>query len=387
MGPMRILSFLFLFCSLFAKGPVLMVIGTRPEAIKMAPVYLALQKEGIPVFLLTTGQHRELVENVLRLFEIEPDFTFDIMKKGQDLFYITEEVLKRSKELFSQIHPSLVMVQGDTTSALASALAAFYLQIPIAHVEAGLRSHNRDRPFPEEINRRWITLLSSYHFAPTEKAKNELLLERVDPKTIFVTGNTVVDALHQILERNITPSLDIKEFVEGQERKKLFLLTVHRRESVEEGLFEIFSAIEEALQKYPKLSLIYPIHPNPQIQEALSKTNLQTSKQIYITKPLDYPDLVWLLKRVDGVLTDSGGIQEEACNLGKPTLVLREETDRPEAIEKGLATLVGRCSETILFGIEQILKKPYPESDQTEIYGDGRASVRIAEIIKRIQND
>jgi UDP-N-acetylglucosamine 2-epimerase (non-hydrolysing) len=390
---MKTVILLFIFCCQLSADPIqpiLLMIGTRPEAIKMAPVYQALKAEGFPTLLCSSGQHEELLNEVLELFEIKQDFAFKIMKPGQDLFHITQSVLEQSKELFQKLHPCMVIVQGDTTTAMAAALAAFYLKIPIAHVEAGLRSGNRDRPFPEEINRKMMALLSSYHFAPTQRAKNALLKEGISEDFVYCTGNTVVDALFAIQQklktRQLVPTEEIRSFIEQQqnEHRKTILLTAHRRESFDSGLHHIFSAVKSALEKFPELSVIYPIHPNPAIETVLKNIHLDQSPRIKITKPLAYKDLVWLLGSVDGVATDSGGIQEEAFCMKKFTLVLREETDRPETIENGMGFLVGTNEEKITAGIGHVLAHSDLPISNHIIYGDGRAAWRIAQILKPI---
>jgi UDP-N-acetylglucosamine 2-epimerase (non-hydrolysing) len=377
---MRKLLFFYTFF-LCAEQPIVMVVGTRPEAIKMAPVYYALKKEGLPVLLCSTGQHNEMLNEVLDLFAIEPDVEFEIMKPGQDLFHINTTVLEMSKELFLNVHPRLVMVQGDTTTAMAAAMAAFYLHIPVAHVEAGLRSGNRQRPFPEEINREIISLVATYHFAPTARAMAQLLREGVDREKIYCTGNTVVDALYSIIEQKLEPSEQVRSFIEkGQ---KTLLLTAHRRESFDSGLFHIFMAMKKAHDKYPNLSIIYPVHPNPAIRKVLDEVHLDECERITLVPPVVYKDLVYLLNHVDGVATDSGGIQEEAVSLNKPVIVLREETDRPEAIEEGFGFLVGTCEDRILKGIDQIMANPEAfAKSSVSVYGDGRAAARIARILK-----
>ncbi len=263
--------FLFLITHLAALQPVLVVVGTRPEAIKMIPLYRALKEEQVPVLLCSTGQHSEILDSMFEIFQVTPDFKFNIMKPGQDLFYITEEVLVRMKALCQQVRPSLVLVHGDTTTAMAAALAAFYLQIPVGHVEAGLRSGNRHSPFPEELNRRMITLVATHHFAPTQQAVDQLISEGIESRSIHCTGNTVVDALldmkAMLEDGSIHPTPELSQFFESH--KKVLLLTAHRRESVPHGLKHIFAAIRRALERDPDLAVIYPVHPNPAIQERL----------------------------------------------------------------------------------------------------------------------
>lgn len=376
-----------------SQGPVVLVVGTRPEAIKMLPIYTALKEMNIPTVLCSTGQHVVLLQEVLDLFQLHPDYNLKVMVPDQDLFHITTAVLTRAKEVLLQINPSLLVVQGDTTTAMAAALAAFYLKIPVAHVEAGLRTRNIYAPFPEEINRQLIGRIATFHFAPTPLAAKHLQEEHVSSEIIFCTGNTVIDALYliqkNIRENKVRPSPKLSEHVEAlrAQGKKLILLTAHRRESFGEGLKQIFSAFKTALEQNPNLFAIYPVHPNPAIQRALSEVGLDTCPNITILPPIPYHDLVYLLDSVNGVATDSGGIQEEAISLQKITLVLRNETDRPEGLNNGLGILVGVDPAKILEGIEKIMfDTSLPAADYISPYGDGLAGKRIAEIIHRELN-
>ena len=329
-------------------NPVLIIIGTRPEGIKMIPVYHALQKASIPTVICSTGQHADLLDDVFNIFQTEPTIRLNIMRPGQDLFYITTSVLTKMKEVLDSVKPSLVLVQGDTTSAMVAALAAFYLKIPVGHVEAGLRTGNMYGPFPEEINRKLISSLATYHFAPTKMAQENLIQENIDKKSIFLTGNTIVDALTiiqgKIHNNTIAVSDTIKTMVSNAnlQGKTIMLLTAHRRESFDGGLSNIFLAIKQALEAHPNLFLIiYPMHPNPAIKEVVEKSCLSQSSRIAITSPLSYSDLVYVLEQSNFVATDSGGIQEEATSLGKPVIVLRNETDRMEGVNEGYAYLAG----------------------------------------------
>ena len=368
-----------------------MILGTRPEAIKMLPLYHALKKERIPVALCSTGQHKELLEQVFSLFQVTPDYNFDIMRENQDLFYVNEIILNKTKSLLNEIKPSMVIVQGDTTSAMAAALSAFYLKIPIAHVEAGLRSSNIHAPFPEELNRRIITLVATYHFAPTAYAVNQLLSEGIDQESIFLSGNTIVDALYsiqdQITQKTQSPSSPLIEMIEKQKAqgKKILLLTCHRRESFDRGLFQIFSGVKKALQSNPNLFVIFPMHPNPVIKSIVKQTKLETVPNIWITDPFVYTDFVYLLDKVDAVFTDSGGIHEEAVSLGKPLFILRNESDRSEAIQAGLATMIGTEEKRILSTIQNLhFEDISTEQKKSSLYGNGHASEHIAKRIKGI---
>ncbi len=391
----RIFSLLFIlyihFLALLAVDkPVLLVIGTRPEAIKMIPLYQAFKNAHMPVVLCSTGQHTQLLDDVLSLFKVQPDITLHIMKPGQDLFYLTTAVLEKMKEVLLQVDPRVVIVQGDTTTAMASALAAFYLRIPIAHVEAGLRSGNIYGPFPEEFNRKCITNVATYHFAPTYSAQQQLIAEQVDGATIFYTGNTVVDALYRVLHDInsgcIQPSASLMALLDEKKKtgKKVILLTAHRRESFDGGLDHIFSALNTVLEHNPNLFIVYPVHPNPAIKQALNRTCLHQHDTIALMAPLVYHDLVYLLNICDGVATDSGGITEEAVSLNKRVLMLRNETDRPEGIVSGKVKLVGTDEQAIIDGMQWLLEQPSMRIAHTvSPYGDGHACEHIVNIIQQ----
>lgn len=367
------------------------IIGTRPEAIKVIPVYLAFQQAGIPSRICFTGQHSDLVDDIFGLFGVTPDIEFGIMKPGQSLAYITESVLRRAQEYFHEVKPSLVVVQGDTTSAMAAALAAFYCKIPVAHIEAGLRTHDLYAPFPEEANRQIISRVATFHFAPTEVSAANLRAEGIPADQIFVTGNTIVDALYAIaekLEQGVsTPSDDVRQTIDAldEEGKFTFLFTAHRRESFDGGLHSILTTIKDYLESHPDVFVLFPVHPNPVISTTIRDIFGDRTNQLLLFPPIPYHDLVFLLSRVGGVLTDSGGIQEEAVSMNRPTLVLRNETDRPEAIERGLAVLVGTDPRKIVKGMDEILAQSAvgAMSSRQSVYGDGRASARIAAIIRR----
>lgn len=370
------------------RGPILLVVGTRPEAIKMASVYHALKKINIPTFLCSTGQHADLLPGIFNLFEMQPDIDLKIMKPGQDLFDITTTVLERLKDVCKQVKPALVLVQGDTTTAMAAALAAFYLHIPVGHVEAGLRTYNMLAPFPEELNRRIITHIAELHFAPTDLAVAYLVSEGIACDTIFMTGNAVVDAArliqNKIDKRVLEPSAALRAAVQDarQKNSKLMVVTAHRRESIPEGLRSIFTAIKKALVLYPELYVIFPVHPNPVIRELIEEVGLSCMNNILLTRPLSYTDMQFLLGKADVVATDSGGLQEEALSLNKPVLVLRKETERSEGVTAGLAVLVGDDEAIIVKQIGSMLACPLKKTDQSSLYGDGHAGLRIASIIQ-----
>lgn len=371
------------------QQPVVLVIGTRPEAIKMIPVHKALQEIGIPAVICSTGQHTDLLDDIFTIFNVMPDRALNIMKPGQDLFHITTTVLTKMKDYLTEVNPSLVLVQGDTTSAMAAALAAFYLKIPVGHVEAGLRTGNIYAPYPEEMNRQFISLIASYHFTPTASATDNLINEHHPSKSIFCVGNTVVDALllirEQIEQEQVTVCPSLKQIITQckADNKKIMLLTAHRRESFDGGLKHIFSAIKKSLELHPNLFIIYPMHPNPIIKETFAESNLGSMANILVSKPLSYCDLAYLLNAADFIATDSGGIQEEGVSLGKPVLILRNETDRPEGVTAGIAQLVGTDEECIIENINTILAGNFViRRNSNTIYGDGTAALQIAQIIK-----
>lgn len=371
-----------------AHGPIVIIIGTRPEAIKMVPVYVALKKANLPVFLCSTMQHNQLLYDVFDLFKIVPDVELNVMRIGQDLFYVTQSLLQKTKELFQSIHPSLVLVQGDTTSTMAAAMAAFYFKIPIGHIEAGLRTYDIYAPFPEEMNRRVVTQMATLHFTPTERATQNLVNEGVSKSSIFCTGNTVVDALRMVKSHieqgTITVSQVLKDKVAWCKERgsKILLLTMHRRESFDGGIERVLHTVKEFLRQHDTIFCFYPFHPNPHVVHAVQQVGIADLQNCFLLEPLSYQDMVYLLDHVDMVLTDSGGIQEEAVSLGKRVLILREKTEREEGIQEGLATLVGtdknRVSEMLHnLATTETLVKP------STVYGDGYASERIVTIIKQ----
>lgn len=377
---------------------VLVVFGTRPEAIKMAPLVKEFEKH-LDIFdmkVCVTGQHRELLDQVLQVFEIKPDFDLNIMKQSQDLYDITMGVLQGMKQVLSEWHPDLVLVHGDTTTSMAAALAAFYQQIPVGHVEAGLRTYNVYSPYPEEMNRQITSRISSYNFSPTAQSRENLLRENVSPNTITVTGNTVIDALlmvvkkindDQQLQQNVAADLasygyDVNRLSKS---KKLVLITGHRRENFGEGFIRLCSAIKTLCEQYPDVDFVYPMHLNPNvrkpIQQVFGDTDLQN---IFFIEPIEYLPFVYLMEKCYLVLTDSGGIQEEAPGLGKPVLVMRETTERPEAVDAGTVKLVGTDFEKIVSEASRLIddKDYYNRMSQAvNPYGDGHASERIVQFL------
>jgi len=367
------------------------VIGTRPEAIKLAPVIKELEKypEGFEVITVTTAQHRQMLDQVLRLFEITPSYDLDIMEDSQTLSGITSRIIENFDPVVKREKPDWLLIQGDTTTTFISALIGFYYKIRIAHIEAGLRTHNKYHPFPEEINRRLTGVLTDFHFTPTEKAKQNLLSEGIPRKNIFVTGNTVIDALFITLkklkkDRPKLQSLD-SQFSFLSPRLKFILVTAHRRENFGNPLQNICLALKEIIKHNDNLEIIYPVHLNPNIQEPVNGI-LKGNKRVHLINPLDYESFIWLMEKSYLILTDSGGIQEEAPSLGKPVLVLREVTERPEAVEAGTVRVVGSNKNRVVQETQRLLddKTLYEKmSKAANPYGDGKASKRIVEILGR----
>jgi UDP-N-acetylglucosamine 2-epimerase (non-hydrolysing) len=372
-------------------GPlrVLSIIGTRPEAIKLAPVVQKLALEdGLQSYVCLTGQHRDIVTPILKLFGISADFDLRVMRKGQDLTDITQRILVGLRELFSRHAFDLVIVHGDTTSGFAAALSAFYAKIPVAHVEAGLRTGSLEAPWPEEGNRSLIGRLARLHFSPTEQARQNLLREGVSDKSIFVTGNTVVDSLHQIKDR-IDQHRGLKlrlarRYPFLRDDTKMILVTGHRRENFGDGLMQICSAIKR-LSKLKSVQVVYPVHPNPLVREPVYRL-LGRTPGVFLVDPLDYPDFVYLMDRSYFVLTDSGGVQEEAPCMGRPVLVMREKTERPEGLRAGVTRLVGTDADLIVRESERLLSSPKVYQSMCKsptLYGSGDASDQIVGCIKR----
>lgn len=356
------------------------ILGTRPEAIKLAPVIKRLdQHPDVEQRVLVTGQHQELLNQMLDLFEIRPARNLQIMRRNQRLAGLTARVLKEVEQDLLRHKPNWVVVQGDTTSALAAALAAYYLRIPVAHVEAGLRTNDRYNPFPEEINRRFIDHLAQLHFAPTERARLNLLRESLETSSIHVTGNTGIDALLEIASRDAN-SLPLTVDLDG---KRLLLVTAHRRESFGHELLNICRALRTVVERNSDVQVIYSVHPNPNVTN-LVRRELESVSRLQLTAPLDYLQFVQLMKRSFIILTDSGGIQEEAPSLGKPVLVLRARTERVEAIDAGTAKLIGTNTERIVEEAERLLNDSAEYARMAQAcnpYGDGQAAGRIVNIL------
>lgn len=374
----------------------MLVFGTRPEAIKMAPLVQEFQKHPakFQTIVCVTGQHREMLDQVLNLFDIIPDYDLNIMKQGQDLYDVTARVLTGMREILKEISPNIVLVHGDTTTSTAAALAAFYQQIPVGHVEAGLRTHDIYSPWPEEMNRQITGRIASYHFSPTSLSRQNLLKENVKPDSIVVTGNTVIDALHQVVHKIKTDkALDTKleqllkangyDVSRLSDGKKLVLITGHRRENFGDGFINICTAIKDLTLRYPEVDFVYPMHLNPNVRKPIHQVfgdNLSNSGNMFFIEPLEYLSFVYLMEKSAIVLTDSGGIQEEAPGLGKPVLVMRDTTERPEALKAGTVKLVGTNYDKIVAEISTLLDdKGYYNQMSMAVnpYGDGLACSRI----------
>jgi UDP-N-acetylglucosamine 2-epimerase (non-hydrolysing) len=360
---------------------VLSVFGTRPEAIKMAPVLKALTAEpGIRSLVCVTAQHRQMLDQVLSLFGIVPDHDLDLMREGQTLTEITTGALTRLSPYFDEVKPDLLLVQGDTTTTMAASLAAFYRKIPVGHVEAGLRTHDNLYPYPEEVNRRITSVIASRHFAPTPRARENLMREGVSEGTIVVTGNTVIDALLDVvaMQPPRLPQLPLRG-------KRILLVTAHRRENFGTPMEEIFAAIRDLAQRYPDVDVVYPVHPNPQV-DGPARHALSGKAGIHLIPPLEYKAFCDLMAASYLILTDSGGIQEEAPSLHKPVLVLRDETERPEAVEAGVVKLVGPHRQKIVEEAARLLDDSAAYAKMAgggNPYGDGKAASRIVAILRR----
>lgn len=358
---------------------IMLVFGTRPEAIKMCPLVNELKKrKSIETVVCVTGQHRQMLDQVLEAFSVVPDYDLSIMKDKQTLFDVTVNILERIKTVLEEVKPDAVLVHGDTSATFVTALACFYLQIPVGHVEAGLRTYNIYSPYPEEFNRQAVSIISQYNFAPTELSKQNLLKEGKNPESIYVTGNTAIDALKTTVRADYThPELD------WAKDSRLIMITAHRRENLGEPMRHMFKAIRRVMDEHPDVKAIYPIHMNPVVRE-IAQEYLGDDDRIHIIEPLDVLDFHNFLSRSYLILTDSGGIQEEAPSLGKPVLVMRDTTERPEGIAAGTLKLVGTEEETIYKEFSRLLsdKDEYEAmSKASNPYGDGHACERIADIL------
>jgi len=369
-----------------SRKKVLIIFGTRPEAIKLVPVLRELEsrEEQFETRVCVTAQHREMLDQVLELFEVRPYYDLNIMTAHQRLANITVRIIGALDEVLSKEKPEVVLVQGDTTTSFCGALAAYYHQIKIGHIEAGLRTGNKYAPFPEEINRSLVSRLADYHFAPTEHARDTLLKEGISPASVFVTGNTVIDALLWVRDRNRQTPPDLPEGLKKDiVGYRLVLVTGHRRESFGEGFQNICDAIRQVAEEYKEVVFIYPVHLNPNVRQPVNAI-LGNLPNVRLIEPLAYAAFVWLMDQSEIVLTDSGGVQEEAPSLGKPVLVMREETERPEGIQAGNAILVGTRQKRIVQELERLLNHPEERLSMTKVsnpYGDGKAATRIVDIL------
>ena len=377
---------------------ILLVFGTRPEAIKMCPLVKEFQKysSDFETIVCVTGQHREMLDQVLRIFDIEPDYDLNIMKQGQDLYDITARVLIGMRDVLDEVKPDVVLVHGDTTTSTAAALAAFYRQIPVGHVEAGLRTHNIYSPWPEEMNRQITGRIASYDFSPTPLSRQNLLDEGVDTEKIIVTGNTVIDALHMVVERikgDTALQTQLTEQLLGagydvSRNRRLVLITGHRRENFGEGFLNICRAIRDLAKHYQDVDFVYPMHLNPNVRKPIHEIfgeRLEDLGNLFFIEPLEYLDFVFLMEKSTLVLTDSGGIQEEAPGLGKPVLVMRDTTERPEALDAGTVKLVGTDYDKIVGEVSLLLDDPVAYNAMSHAvnpYGDGHACARIVGKLK-----
>ena len=380
---------------------VMLVFGTRPEAIKMCPLVKEFQKhnDAFQTIVCVTGQHREMLDQVLNIFEVKPDYDLNIMKQGQDLYDVTARVLTGMRDVFKECKPDVVLVHGDTTTSTAAALAAFYQQIPVGHVEAGLRTHNIYSPWPEEMNRQITGRIATYNFSPTPLSESNLKAEKAQGN-IYVTGNTVIDALHMVVNKLKNDETlakeqeailkqagyDVNRLADG---KKLVLITGHRRENFGEGFIHMVTAIKDLKNKYPDVDFVYPMHLNPNVRKPIHEVfgeDLSNLGDMFFIEPLQYLEFVYLMEKATIVLTDSGGIQEEAPGLGKPVLVMRDTTERPEALASGTVHLVGTDYQKIIDEVSTLLddEQAYEKmSKAVNPYGDGKACERIVEILKK----
>ena len=392
--------------SMRKKNRIMLVFGTRPEAIKMCPLVKEFQKhpESFETIVCVTGQHREMLDQVLRIFEVTPDYDLNIMKQGQDLYDVTARVLTGMRDVLREAEPDVVLVHGDTTTSTASALAAFYQQVPVGHVEAGLRTHNIYSPWPEEMNRQITGRIATYDFAPTPLSRQNLLDEGVPAERITVTGNTVIDALQMVVAKmkanpELGDALRAKLYRSGYDinrlqvselagRRRLVLITGHRRENFGEGFINMCTAIKDLAKKYPDVDFVYPMHLNPNVRKPIHEVfgeNLDNLGNMFFIEPLEYLEFVFLMEKSTIVLTDSGGIQEEAPGLGKPVLVMRDTTERPEALDAGTVKLVGTDYDKIVGEVSELLDNPEAYDRMSRAvnpYGDGLACGRIVDTLK-----
>ncbi len=370
---------------------IFLVIGTRPEAIKLAPLIIAFKKYSkiFDTKVCITAQHRELLDQVLSFFKISPDYDLNLMKPNQNLYEITANIILKMKPILKENNPQYIFVHGDTTTTLAASLASFYNESKICHIEAGLRTYNKKSPFPEEMNRQITTRLADYHFAPTEESKNNLINENIDKENIIITGNTVIDALIASIKKvKNNPSSNIRKLSKDLKDCEVVLVTFHRRENYGDGFIRICEAIKEIALKNPNRIIVFPVHLNPKVQKPVNNF-LSDIKNIILLDPLNYEDFIWMMNRSKLIITDSGGIQEEAPSLGKPVLVLRDTTERPEAVKAGTVLLVGTNKNLIIKETLDLLNDASRYKKISRLYnpyGDGKACKRIIDFIIKLEN-
>lgn len=369
------------------KKKVLLIFGTRPESIKMAPLVKEFKSSSIfETKICVTAQHREMLDQVLSFFSIEPEYDLDLMTPGQNLYDLTSNIISGLKVILEEFTPDYVFVHGDTTTTMAASIAGFYSGAEVCHIEAGLRTNNKNEPFPEEINRQITSRICEYHFAPTEIAKNNLLKENIPEEKILITGNTVIDALIESVQRVRNLSNKKIDFLKSNIKlyKETILVTAHRRENHGKRFKEICLAIKEIAEQYPSIIIVFPVHLNPKIKEP-AESYLSGIENILLISPLDYPEFVWLMNESKLIITDSGGVQEEAPSLGKPVLVMRETTERPEAVQAGTVILVGANRKRIINEVSSLINNQNKYEKMSELhnpYGDGLASQRIVNFLK-----
>ena len=366
---------------------VLMVFGTRPEAIKMAPLFLELKKsKKIKIKLCITSQHKEMLIQILNFFDIKADYDLNVMKVNQNLYGLTSIILNKMKVVLDKFKPNIVLVHGDTTTGMTASLASFYNKSKICHIEAGLRTNNKNSPFPEEINRKLISSLADYHFCPTIESKNNLVKENVNVEKILVTGNTVIDALKISIDKIIrNPSTNIKNLINRIGNEKFLLVTAHRRENHGEGIENICKAILEIVEQNNSIKVVFPVHLNPNVRKPIKKY-LSSNNKIILTDPQNYEDFLWLMKKAYLIISDSGGVQEEAPTFGKPVLVLRDSTERPEAVKAGTVILVGNNKKLIVEKTNELLNDHNSYKKFINLanpYGDGTASIKIRNFVEK----
>lgn len=367
---------------------ILVCFGTRPEAVKMAPICRELERRSIPFKICVTAQHRQMLDQVLSFFDLKPDYDLDLMQQRQSLNNLSSNIFSEIDEVFEDFEPDIVMVQGDTTTAFCIAMAAFYRQIKVAHIEAGLRTYNKFAPYPEEVNRQIISRIANYHFAPTQRAAENLLAEKISKESIVVSGNTVIDSLEMAeekLKKTLFKDSEIQNLKHRlNPKRKLILVTGHRRENFGEGLKNICEALLE-IANNGDVDIVYPVHMNPIVRKPVFKL-LNDHPGIFLIDPVSYPVFIWLMKKADIIISDSGGVQEEAPSFKKPVVVTREFTERMESVKKGISFLVGTQKEKIVQTVRTLLESPYKYLEMDNPYGDGKAAKNIIDFLVKVES-